>query len=107
MNPQLQARIAKAQARIQGMWGEQLTLGPVATATKVCAIMGRESLDQRFIEGKGMEEVVTLSVSVRVGDLPAAPFKGQQAQARGRSWHVWLVSPTQTTYEITLESPNK
>jgi len=42
-----------------------------------------------------------------VGDLSAPPYIGQPAQARNRSWRVFNVNPTQTTYEITLESPTK
>ena len=66
-----------------------------------------ETLTQRFVEGKGIQEVITLLVSVASGDLSAAPVIGMVAQARNRSWRVFMVNPTQTTWEITLESPTK
>lgn len=102
--------MAKGIGKIQFLWGEAFTLGVPSqgvTQTPIPAIMGQQSLTQRFVEGKGMEEVFTLAVSVQARDLTAAPFIGQQAQARGREWKVWLVRPTQTTWELTLESPNK
>lgn len=110
MDQNLQAKVNKGIRKIQKLWGEPLTLGPATAGvsqTPIPAIMGRQSLTQRFVEGKGMEEVFTLAVSVAQSDLSQAPYIGMAAQARGRSWNVWLVNPTQTTWELTLESPNK
>lgn len=110
MDQNLQAKVGKGIRKIQKLWGEMLTLGPATLGVaqnQIPFIGGRQSLTQRFVEGKGMEEIYTLAVSVAQGDLSGAPFIGMQAQARSRSWKVWLVNPTQTTWELTLESPNK
>jgi len=102
----LQTKISKAQRKVQGMWGEPITFGPVGNA-QITSLLSREQTTQRFAEGKGIEEVITMNASVLVGDLSAPPYIGQPAQARNRSWRVFNVNPTQTTYEITLESPTK
>ena len=106
MNAALQSKIAKAQRKVQGMWGEPITFGPVGGAP-ITSLLSRETTTQRFEEGKGIKEVVQINASVLVGDLSAAPFIGQEAQARGRSWRIFNVNPTPTTFEVTLESPTK
>ena len=105
MDAQLQAKIAKAQAKINSLWGEPVIFG--ATGSPIPAIMGHESLTQRFVEGKGIEEVTTLRCSIARALLSTPPSIGTPSQARNRSWRVWLVEPTQTTWEITLDSPRR
>jgi hypothetical protein len=109
MNQTMQNKVLAGQRKVQALWSEPLVLGnpggnPVPS---INALMGRETLSQIMVDGKGLEEVILLNASVVLSDLQKAPFKGQAATARGRSWRVWQVGVTQTTYELTLESPNK
>ncbi len=109
MDPAIQAKVLKGQRKVQALWGEQLILGPLTPIPPppITALLSRETLTQRFVEGKGMDEVWQMTASVARSDISSVPFTGQQAQARNRSWRVWIVSPTQTTWELTLESPKK
>lgn len=109
MDPAIQSKILKGQRKVQYLWSEQLILGaltPIAPPP-VPALLSRMISTQRFVEGKGLEEVLQMTASVVRSDLVTAPFIGMPAQARSRSWKVWIVTPTQTTWELTLESPNK
>ena len=103
MNAQLAAKLLTGIRQVQGLWSESLT---VNNGTPIQALMGRESLQQKFT-AQGMEEVVSLNVSVAKPDLTGPPAIGTSACARGRKWNIWSVNPTQTTWELGLESPNK
>lgn len=109
MNQAIQSKMLSGQRKIQKLWGETVQFGPMSPNPPpiIPAIMGSEIITQRFIEGRGLDEVTTLAVSIVISDLERAPFIGMAAQARGRSWTVFLVNPTQTTWEITLESRTK
>ncbi len=102
MNSSVAAKIGKGIRRIQGLWGEVIEI----SSTSVPAILGPEALSQKFTT-EGMREVIHLAASIAKADLQAPPVLGTPATARNRAWRIDTVTPTQTTWELVLESPKK
>ena len=102
MDPILQAKLTDSIRRAQSLFGESVSISGVSYP----ALIGQQSVEIDLTD-QGPREVARIRFSIAQPDLASIPVTGASVTARGRNWKVSSVEPTQTTYEITAQSPTR